>query len=82
MKDSVKGIDKNILELLSDGEKITSMKLHEEYEKKFGKLSQTAFRNHIKNLKNRGLIKVESTRTGTRGRKYYISLLKRKIFKS
>ena len=82
MKESVKGVDKNIIELLSDKEKITSMKLHEEYQKKFGKISQTAFRNHIKNLKNRGIIKVEKTRRGTKGRKYFISLLKRKIFKS
>jgi predicted ArsR family transcriptional regulator len=57
------------------------MKLREEYEKKFGKISQTAFRNHLKNLKNRGIIKVETTRIGSRGRKYFISLYKRKLFK-
>jgi cell division control protein 6 len=81
MMNSLSGIDKNIVELLSGKERITSMKLREEYQERFGKISHTAFRNHLKELKNRGIIRIETTRIGSRGRKYFISLYKRKLFK-
>jgi len=81
MKEKLKGVDENIIELLSDVDKISSTELHKEYVEKFGQITQFGLRKHIKHLEDIGILKVAKSREVTRGRKYFISLMKRKIFK-
>ncbi len=81
MKEKLQGVEDNIIDLLSEKERMLSIELREEYIKRFGEISQTTFRKHIKHLADIGMIRVKESRKGTRGRKYYISLVKRKVFK-
>jgi len=81
MKDNLEGVDKNIVSILSDGKVYTSTNLLQEYTSRFGSISQVALLEHIKRLKEIGLIAAKEDRTGSRGRKVYIRLLKRKRFK-
>jgi Cdc6-like AAA superfamily ATPase len=81
MQERLEGVEKNIIDLLSKEEIITSTDLHNKYIKNFGEISQFALTRHIKHLKDIGMIKVKESRTETRGRKWFISLVKRKVFK-
>jgi len=80
MKEKLKGIEKNITELLNYDE-ITSTEFHKKYVEKFGKISQFALMRHVKHLQEIGVVKIRKSRKETRGRKYFISLMKRKVFK-
>ncbi len=81
IKGNVEGVDRSIVDLLETGDDITSTNLREIYSKKYGNISHVAFRKHLNYLKNSGIIKERKTREGSRGRKVYISLVKRKVFK-
>jgi Cdc6-like AAA superfamily ATPase len=81
MKDNLTGVKKNIVDLLSELEEITSTEFHKKYVEKFGQISQFGLRKHIIHLENIGVIKTKESREETRGRKYFISLVKRKVFK-
>lgn len=81
MQDQLQGVEKNIVELLSKEESITSTDLHNKYVKIFGDISQFGLTKHVKHLEDIGIVKVEESRTETRGRKWFISLVKRKVFK-
>jgi DNA-binding MarR family transcriptional regulator len=81
VKARLEGVEKNIVSILSDGKTYTSTQLLEEYGKRFGEISQTALTEHVKRLEEIGLLKTKEDRTGSRGRKVFIRLLKRKIFK-
>lgn len=81
MKDKLTGVEKNVVDLLSNLGKITSTEFHKKYVENFGKISQFGLRKHIKHLEDIGLVKTEKSRKETRGRKYFISLVKRKVFK-
>lgn len=81
MKEKLKGVDKNIVELLSNVDQITSTELHKKYVEKFGKITQFGLRKHIKRLEDIGILRTTKSREVTRGRKYFIRLSKRKIFK-
>ena len=81
MKEKLEGVDKNIVELLSEKDNITSTDLHKRYVNKFGEMSQFGLRKHIKHLEDTGILKIRKSRELTRGRKYFISLVKRKVFK-
>ena len=80
MKENLKGIEKDILSLLTEDE-ITSTEFHKKYVEIFGNISQFALSRHIKNLQQIGIVKIRKSRTDGRGRKYLISLMKRKVFK-
>lgn len=80
MKEKLEGIEKNIVSLLTEDE-ITSTDFHKKYVEKFGEISQFALSRHIKKLQEIGIIKIRGSRRETRGRKYFISLMKRKVFK-
>lgn len=80
MKEKLKGVEKNIVSLLTEDE-ITSTEFHKKYVQKFGKISQFALMGHVKHLKEIGVVKIKKSRKETRGRKYFISLMKRKVFK-
>lgn len=80
MKEKLKGIEKNVVSLLTEDE-ITSTDFHEKYVGEFGKISQFALMRHVKNLQKNGIVKIRKSRKETRGRKYFISLMKRKVFK-
>jgi cell division control protein 6 len=81
MQGRLEGVEKNIVELLSEDKQITSTELHKKYVKKFGEISQFGLTKHIKHLENIGIVRTKVSRRGTRGRKWFISLVKRKIFK-
>jgi Cdc6-like AAA superfamily ATPase len=81
MQGRLEGVEKNIVELLSKEEKITSTDLHNNYVKIFGGISQFGLTKHIKHLEDIGMVRVEESRRDTRGRKWFISLVKRKVFK-
>ena len=81
MKEKLEGVDKNIVELLSKEDNIPSTELHKRYVKNFGKISQFGLRKHVKHLEDIGILRVTKNRELTRGRKYFIGLTKRKIFK-
>ncbi len=81
MKDNLEGVEKNIVEILSDGKTYTSTQLWQEYTSRFESISQVALTEHVKRLKEIGLLALKEDRTGNRGRKVYIRLLKRKRFK-
>ncbi|MEM5777008.1 MAG: AAA family ATPase [Candidatus Aenigmatarchaeota archaeon] len=81
LKDNLEGIERNLVEILNDGKIYTSTALLQEYTNRFGQISQVALLEHIKRLKDIGLVKTKEDRTGSRGRKVYIRLLKRKRFK-
>jgi cell division control protein 6 len=72
MKGNLKGVQKNIVELLTNEDVIISTELYEKYVKKFGKISQFGLRKHIKHLEDIGLLKTKISRKETRGRKYFI----------
>jgi len=80
MKEKLKGVEKNIVSLLTEDE-TTSTEFHKKYIKNFGKISQFALMRYVKNLQKDGIIKIRKSRKETRGRKYFISLMKRKVFK-
>jgi len=80
MKEKLKGIEKNITDLLSYDE-ITSTEFHKKYVEKFGKISQFGLMRHVKHLKESGVVKIRRSRKETRGRKSFISLMQRKVFK-
>ena len=80
MKEKLKNIEKNITELLTEDE-ITSSEFHKKYVEKFGKISQFALMRHVKNLQKDGIVKIRKSRKETRGKKSFISLMKRKVFK-
>jgi cell division control protein 6 len=81
MREKLDGVEKNIVELLSDEKEITSTELYNKYVDKFGKISQFGLRKHIKHLEDIGMLRTKKSRRETRGRKYFISLVKRKSFK-
>ena len=80
MKEKLKGIEKNIVSLLSYDE-VTSTEFHKKYVEKFGKISQFALMRHVKHLQESGIVKIRRSRKETRGRKSFISLMQRKVFK-
>jgi len=80
IKEKLKGIEKNVVSLLTEDE-ITSTEFHKKYIEKFGKISQFALMRHVKHLQQIGIVKIKKSRKETRGRKYFISLMKRKVFK-
>ena len=80
MKEKLNGIEKDIVSLLTEDE-ITSTEFHKKYVDKFGKISQFALMRHVKDLKDNGIVKIRRSRKETRGRKSFISLMKRKVFK-
>ena len=80
MQEQLEGVEKNIVELLSKEEAITSTDLHKKYVEKFGYISQFGLTKHIKHLEDIGIVKVKESRRETRGRKWFISLVKRKVF--
>jgi len=81
MQEQLQGVEKNLVDLLSKEEEITSTELHNKYVKFFGGISQFGLTKHVKHLEDIGIIKVEESRKETRGRKWFISLVKRKVFK-
>lgn len=81
MQEQLEGVEKNIVDLLSKEEIITSTDLHNKYIKNFGEISQFALTKHVKHLEDIGILKVKESRAETRGRKWFISLVKRKVFK-
>ena len=81
MQDNLKGIEKSLIEILRENDELTSTQLRKKFIQKFGKISRYGLRKHVKRLEKIGLIKTRESRRGTRGRKYFISLYKRKIFK-
>ena len=81
MRKKLEGVEKNIVELLSQEKEITSTELYKKYVEKFGKITQFGLSNHIKHLEDIGLLNSKVSRKETRGRKYFISLMKRKVFK-
>ncbi|MCX6821636.1 MAG: AAA family ATPase [Candidatus Aenigmarchaeota archaeon] len=81
MQEQLQGVEKNLVDLLSKEEEITSTDLHNKYVKNFGDISQFGLTKHVKHLEDIGIIKVKESRTETRGRKWFISLVKRKVFK-
>jgi len=80
MKEKLKGVEKNIISLLTEDE-ITSTEFHKKYIENFEKISQFALMRHVKHLQENGIVKIRKSRKETRGRKYFISLMKRKVFK-
>jgi len=80
MKENLKGVEKNIASLLTENE-ITSTEFHKKYVEKFGEISQFGLSKHIKNLQKDGIVKIRKSRKETRGKKSFISLMKRKVFK-
>jgi len=81
MREKLEGVEKNIVELLSDEKEITSTEFHKKYVEKFGKITQFGLRKHVKHLEDIGMVRTKVNRRETRGRKYFISLVKRKSFK-
>ncbi|MFH8080840.1 MAG: AAA family ATPase [Candidatus Aenigmatarchaeota archaeon] len=81
MRDNLDGVEKRIVEILSDGKTYTSSELWEKYTNTFEQVSRVAFSEHIKRLREIGLLATKEDRRGSRGRKVYIRLLKRKKFK-
>ncbi len=81
MKNRLEDTDKNIAVLLESQNVITSSELRDLYSKQYGKISHVQFRHHLNYLKNTGVINEKVRRSGSRGRKVYISLAKRKVFK-
>jgi cell division control protein 6 len=81
MKEKLEGVNKNIVELLSNVDQVASTELHKKYIKKFSQITQFGLRKHIKHLEDIGILKITKSREVTRGRKYFISLTKRKLFK-
>ncbi|MEM0473441.1 MAG: AAA family ATPase [Candidatus Aenigmatarchaeota archaeon] len=81
MKSNLQGIEKNIIDILSSHKTFTSTELWEEYCRRFDNISQNALTDHIQRLKEIGLLKIQESRKGSRGRKVFIRLLKRKKFK-
>jgi Cdc6-like AAA superfamily ATPase len=80
MKDKLKGIENDIVSLLTEDE-VMSTEFHKKYVENFGEISQFALSRHIKHLQEIGIVKIRESRKETRGRKYFISLMKRKVFK-
>ncbi len=80
MKEKLKGTEKNVISLLTEYE-ITSTEFHKKYVGRFGRISQFALMRHVKHLQQIGIVKIRKSRKETRGRKYFISLMKRKVFK-
>lgn len=81
MMDSLRGVDNNIIQLLKDKKFMLSTQLHQEYVKSFEEISQTALREHIKHLEDINIVRVKKRVKGEKGRRYYISLVKQKVFK-
>ncbi len=81
MKEKLEGVDKNIVDLLAKKKEFTSSELYEEYVKTYGNIGQSTLTQHIKHLKDINLVRVKESRIKTRGRKVFISLVKRKTFK-
>jgi len=81
MRKKLEGVEKNIVELLSNEKEITSTELHKKYVTRFGKISQFTMTKHVKHLEDIGMVRTKESRRGTRGRKHFISLVKRKSFK-
>lgn len=80
MQEKLQGVDKNIIDLLSKEKNITSTDLHNKYVKNYGEISHFGLTKHVKHLKDIEILKVEESRKDTRGRKWFISLTKRKVF--
>ncbi len=80
MRDRLEGVDKNIVELLKTKKKIIFSKFMKDYNKNYEALSDTSLKQHLDYLEGAGLVRTEETRSGGRGRKCYISLVKRKKF--
>lgn len=81
MKNRLEGIDKNIVDLLADEKTYTSTEFYQNYISKYGSISHNTLSDHLKHLKKIGLISLKENRSGTRGRKVFVRLLKRKRFK-
>jgi len=81
MQDRLEGIDKNIVEVLNGKKEIIFTEFEKEYNKTYEPLSDTSLKQHVEYLESVGLVKTEESRKGSQGRKCYLSLVKRKIFK-
>ncbi|MBD3155614.1 MAG: AAA family ATPase [Candidatus Aenigmarchaeota archaeon] len=80
MRDRLEGVDKNIVEILKNEKKMVFSDFEEKYNQKHESLSHTSLKKHLDYLEGAGLIRTSETRSGSRGRKSYISLVKRKNF--
>jgi len=81
MKENLKGVEKNIIDLLSGKDKMSSLELYEKYVNEYGKMSRYGLMKHVNHLKKIGLIKTKEVRKGVRGKKFLIRLVKRKYFR-
>jgi len=81
MRDRLEGVDKNIVEVLKKGKKIVFSEFKEKYNQNYDPLSHTTLKKHIDYLEGAGIVRTKESRTGSRGRKSYISLVKRKKFR-
>ncbi len=81
MKEKLSGVDKNIVEILSKKNQYTSSELLDEYNKTYEKIAQNTLTQHVKHLKKIGIVRTRIDRSISRGRKVFISLMKRKTFK-
>ncbi|MBU5690125.1 MAG: AAA family ATPase [Candidatus Aenigmatarchaeota archaeon] len=81
MKSNLQGVEKNLVDILSNYKTFTSTELWKEYCDRFGGISQNALTEHIKRLQQIGLISIKESRKESRGRKVFIRLMKRKKFK-
>jgi len=81
MQENLKGVDKNIIDLLKERNEMSSSKLYEKYVERYGEISRYGLMKHINHLKKIGLVKTKDLRKGLKGRKFIIRLVKRKIFK-
>ncbi len=81
IKEKLEGIDKNVVEALSKNNEFTSTELLEEYNKNYDKIAQNTLSQHVKYLQKIGMVRTRVDRSVTRGRKVFISIVKRKTFK-
>lgn len=81
IKEKIDDVDKNIIKLLDYDKAVASEELRKRYTETYKKMSHTGFRKHLNHLKSNGIISEEISREDTPGRKVFISLNKRKVFK-
>lgn len=77
IKSKLDQVETKILEILKNENEILSIELNEKYNNLFEEISQPTFRKHIKHLEELKMIDVKTSRENTRGRKYFIKLVKK-----
>ena len=81
MREKLEGVDKNIVEVLTKNEELTSTELLEEYNKAYENIAHNTLTQHVKHLQKIGMVRIKVSRDVSRGRKIFIHLVKRKTFK-